>query len=196
MFKIPKLNTKTYPLPGWLLVAFMVVFCGLILHTWISDTLQPDRMAVIAGFALGCGGLLGLILSHLPHKTHKAVSIGAAVLVMVLYMAEFILSETYQTFMTPQTMVAGAGGIAQDYLLLTLKMIGRNMGRILLLAAPIIAYGLFCRPQPVLWRTRALLAYGIVLCYTLSLLGVHNLTKDADLLSTTYNFDNVVRLYC
>ena len=193
MFKIPKLNTKTYPLPGWLLVAFMVVFCELILHSWIADTLQAGRMAVIAGFALGCGGLLGLILSHLPHKTHKAVSIGAAVLVMVLYMAEFILSETYQTFMTPQTMVAGAGGIAQDYLLLTLKMIGRNMGRILLLAAPIIAYGLFCRPQPVLWRTRALLAYGIVLCYTLSLLGTHNLTKDADLLSSTYNFDSVVR---
>ena len=193
MFKIPKLNTKTVPLPGWLLVAFMVVFCELILHSWISDTLETGRMAVIAGFALGCGGLLGLILSHLPHKTHKTVSIAAAVLVMVVYMAEFILSETYQTFMTPQTMAAGAGGIAQDYLLLTLKMIGRNMGRILLLASPVIAYGLFCRPQPVLWKTRALLAYGIVLCYTLSLLGVHNLTKDADLLSTTYNFDNVVR---
>ena len=193
MLRLPNFNRKTYSMPGWLLVASMVVFCELILHSWISDTLQAGRMAVIAGFALGCGGLLGLILSHLPHKTHKAVSIGAAVLVMVLYMAEFILSETYQTFMTPQTMAAGAGGIAQDYLLLTLKMIGRNMGRILLLAAPIIAYGLFCRPQPVLWRTRALLAYGIVLCYTLSLLGAHNLTKDANLLTSAYNFDSVVR---
>ena len=145
MSKIPKLNRKTYPLPGWLLIAVTVVFCELILHCWISDTLNPGRVAVIAAFALGCGGLLGLILSHLPKKTLKAVSISVSLLVVVLYMAEFILSETYQSFMTPQTMVAGAGGIAQDYLLLTLKMIGRNLGRIALMLLPIPVYALCCR---------------------------------------------------
>ena len=195
MPKSPKPEKKTIPLPGWLLAAGMVLYCELILHSWITETLELGRLAVVAGFALGCGTLMGLILSHLPRKLHKVTAIGVSLLVVVLYVAEFILSETYQNFMTPQTMVAGAGGIAQDYLLLTLKMIGRNLGRILLLLAPIAAYGLWCRPKPVLWRTRALLAYLTILCYILSFLGVSFLTDDSKLLSSAYNFDSVVRSF-
>ena len=195
MPNFPKLIKKTLPLPGWLLVTGTVLYCELILHFWITETVDFGRLAVVAGFALGCGGLLGLICSHLPRKLHKITAIAVSLLVVVLYVAEFILSETYQNFMTPQTMVAGAGGIAQDYLLLTIKMIGRNLGRILLLLLPILAYGFLCRPEPVLWRTRALLAYGIVFCYVLSLFGVHGLTDDANLLSSAYNFDSVVRSF-
>ena len=193
MPKFPKINLKTFPVPGWLLVAAMVLYCEGVLHLWITETIDPGRLAVVCGLALGCGGVLGLVCSHLPHKAQKITAMAVSLLLVVLYMAEFILSETYQNFMTPQTMVAGAGGIAQDYLLLTLKMIGRNAGRILLLLLPILAYGLLCRPGPVLWRTRTLLVYGIVVCYMVSLLGVHNLTGDGKLLSSAYNFDSVVR---
>lgn len=195
MRKKPKLNIKTIPVPGWLLAAGMVLYCELILHLWITESIDPGHLAMVAGFALGCGGLLGLLLSHLPRKTHKAAAMAVSLLLVVLYMAEFILSETYQNFMTPQTMVAGAGGIAQDYLALTFKMIGRNLGRIFLLLVPILAYGLFCRPAAVQWRTRALLAYGIVLCYVLSLFCVNPLTGEADLLGKAYNFDSVVRSF-
>ena len=193
MRKIPKLNIKTYPIPGWLLAAGMVLYCELILHLWITKTINMGRLAAVAGFALGCGSLLGLLLSHLPHKLHKPSALTVAFLLVVLYMTEFILSETYQNFMTPQTIAAGAGGIAQDYLALTFKMIGRNTGRILLLLAPVLAYGFFCRPAPVLWRTRALLAYGTVACYLASLLCVSTLTGDAALLGSAYNFDSAVR---
>ena len=111
----------------------MAIYCEVMLHLWITESVDPGRLAIVIGFALGCGSLLGLISSHLPRKTHKVVAIAVSFVLVVLYMAEFILSETYQNFMTPQTMVAGAGGIAQDYLALTFKMIGRNLGRIFLL---------------------------------------------------------------
>ena len=193
MQKLLNPNRKTLPLPGWLLVTGMVLYCELVLHLWITETVEYSRLAVIAGFALGCGGLLGLICSHLPEKLHKVTALVVSFLVVVLYVAEFILSETYQTFMTPQTMVAGAGGIAQDYLLLTIKMIGRNLGRILLLLLPIAAYGIWCRPEGVLWRSRTLLIYAVLLCYSFSLFGVIGITEDANLLTSAYNFDSVVR---
>lgn len=186
---------KTFPVPGWLLVVFQILFCELLLHSWVTETVEPVRLAIVAGFALGCGCLLALILSHLPKKLHKGTALVLSFLVVVLYMGEFILSETYQNFMTPQTMVAGAGGIAQDYLLLTLKMIGRNIGRILLLLAPILAYGYFCRPNKVQWKTRALLAYGVLLSYILTLFSASLVTKDTGLLSQSYNFDSVVRSF-
>ncbi len=188
-------NRKTLPIPGWLLVIFMTLYCELLLHLWITESIDAGHLAIVAGFALGCGGLLGLLTSHLPRKAHKAAAIAVSFLLVVLYMAEFILSETYQNFMTPQTMVAGAGGIAQDYLALTFKMIGRNAGRILLLVAPILAYGTFCRPEPVLWKTRALLSYGLVICYILSIFCVNTLTTQANLLGSAYNFDSVVRSF-
>jgi len=190
-----KSNQKKLPLPGWLLVVFMALYCELMLHLWITESIDAWHLAIVTGFALGCGGLLGLLTSHLPRKAHKAAAIAVSFLLVVLYMAEFILSETYQNFMTPQTMVAGAGGIAQDYLVLTFKMIGRNAGRIFLLVVPILAYGIFCRPEPVLWRTRALLSYGIVICYVLSLFCVNTLTSEENLLSSAYNFDSVVRSF-
>ena len=195
MLKKSNSNRKTLPVPGWLLVVFQILFCELLLHNWVTDTIEFSRLAIVSGFALGCGCLLALILSHLPQKIQKGTALILSFLVVVLYMGEFILSETYQNFMTPQTMVAGAGGIAQDYLLLTLKMIGRNIGRILLLLAPILAYGFFCRPNKVLWRTRALLSYGTLLCYLLTLFSASMVTKDTNLLSDAYNFDSVVRSF-
>ena len=193
MSKSHKSNFKKLPIPGWLLVVFMAIYCEVMLHLWITESVDPGRLAIVIGFALGCGSLLGLISSHLPRKTHKVVAIAVSFVLVVLYMAEFILSETYQNFMTPQTMVAGAGGIAQDYLLLTFKMIFRNAGRILLLLLPILLYGFLCRPEAVLWRTRTFLAYAVLLCYILSLFSVHTLTEDGNLLSSAYNFDSVVR---
>ena len=195
MSKNPKSERKTIPVPGWLLVVFQILFCELLLHSWVTETAEWSRLAIVAGFALGCGCLFGLIHSHLPKKLHKGTALVLSFLVVVLYMGEFILSETYQNFMTPQTMVAGAGGIAQDYLLLTLKMIVRNTGRILLLLAPIGIYGFFCRPEKVQWKTRALLSYCVLLCYIVTLFSASVVTKDTDLLSDAYNFDSVVRSF-
>ena len=80
MPKSPNPEKKTIPLPGWLLAAGMVLYCELILHSWITETIEPSRLAVVAGFALGCGALIGLILSHLPRKLHKITAIAVSVL--------------------------------------------------------------------------------------------------------------------
>ena len=43
MEKNPKPTRKTLPVPGWLLVVFMVLYCEVLLHLWITETVQPLR---------------------------------------------------------------------------------------------------------------------------------------------------------
>ena len=189
------LNQKkpTFPLPGCLFVAGMVLYSELILHLWITETVQFGRLAAVVGFALGFGMLLGLLNSILPRKSRKWVAFAAALAVVVFYITEFFLSETYQNFMTVQTILAGAGGIAQDYLALTVKMIGRNLGRIALLMAPIAVYGIWGREPDIRWSGRTLLATTCLAGYMLGFCAVQDLTDDSKLFDEAYNFDNAVR---
>lgn len=186
-------SKKSFPIPGCVFAAFMGFYCELILHIWVTEEFAFGRIAALVLFGLGFGGVLGLLSSFLPKKSRKWVAVGISLLLVVFFVAEFILSETYQNFMTIQTMVAGAGGIAQDYLLLTFKMIGRNLGRILLMLAPIVIYAIFGREPDVNWKGRAGLAAGGLICYLLGFGAVFTLTDDAILLDDAYNFDNVVR---
>ena len=61
MSKSHKSNFKKLPIPGWLLVVFMAIYCEVMLHLWITESVDPGRLAIVIGFALGCGSLLGLI---------------------------------------------------------------------------------------------------------------------------------------
>ena len=45
MRKKTKLNIKTIPVPGWLLAAGMVLYCELILHLWITESIDPGHLA-------------------------------------------------------------------------------------------------------------------------------------------------------
>ena len=188
-----KLKIKHVALPGWVLVTGMVLYCELILHFWITDPVQSARLTAVTGFALGFGLLLGIACSFIPKKYAKWASVGISVLLVVLYVTEFFLSETYQNFMTLETIFAGAGGIAQDYLMLTIKMIGRNLGRILLLLLPIIAYAIWGRHKPIHWKGRTLVAGGCIVCYMLGFCVVQDRTNDSNLFRDAYNFDSVVR---
>jgi len=193
MPKFPKFNRKTYPMPGWLFVAVMVLYCELVLHRWITETMHYGRLAAVAGFALGLGCLLGLICSFIPQKYSKWAAVGISLLLVVLYVTEFFLSETYQNFMTLKTIAAGAGGIAQDYLMLTIRMIGRNLGRILLMLLPIGVYAVWGHSVSTGWKGRSLLASLCAVCYLLGFCAVQDMTNDAKLLKDAYNFDSVVR---
>ena len=193
MHKFLKHNKPAFLLPGCLFVAGMVLYSELVLHLWVTETLQFGRLTAVAGFALGFGMLLGFLNSLLPQKIRKWASFAAAVVVVVFYVTEFFLSETYQNFMTVETILAGAGGIAQDYLMLTIKMIGRNLGRIILLLAPIVIYAVWGREPQIRWKGRTLLASTCLACYMLGFCAVQDLTTDSKLMDDAYNFDNVVR---
>ena len=186
-------NKKSVPVHGCLFVAAMALYCELILHLWITETIQFGRLLAVSGFGLGFGLILGLLSSFLPKKSRKWVSIGLSVLLVIFYITEFFLSETYQNFMTVQTILAGAGGIAQDYLMLTIKMIGRNLGSIALLFLPIVLYGIWGDEPAVRWKGRALVASGCLACYMLGFCALADMTSDLKLVTDAYNFDSVVR---
>ena len=152
---LKKSGKPTLAVPGWLFAAFAALWCEVLLHLWVTEEFAFGRIVVLVLFGLGFGALTGLLTSFLPRSTRKWTAFGLGVVLAVFYIAQFILSETYQNFMTIETMVAGAGGIAQDYLGLTLRMIGSNLVRILLMFAPIILYGIFGREPELHWKSRA-----------------------------------------
>ena len=193
MSKLPKLTRKIFPLHGGIFLAFMVFYCEAVLHLWITESLNYSRLLVVAGFGLGLGSLLGIIVSFLPKSARKWTSIVVSVLFVLFYIMEFFLSETYQNFMTVQTILSGAGGIAQDYLLLTVKMIGRNLGRIILMFLPIVVYSLWCYEPILSQKSRVTIICTCLLCYMVAFCTLQDKTRDTALVSHTYNFDSVVR---
>ena len=103
--------------PGWLFLILTVVYNELLLHFWITEQIQPGRLLVVLAFALGFGGILALLTSMISsEKAVKWVSIGLAVIVAVIWLMEYFISDAYKTFMTPATIFSGAGGVAKDYL--------------------------------------------------------------------------------
>ncbi len=190
---LKKSERKSLPLASCFFTAFMVLYAELTLHLWVTEPLHLGRLAAVAFFGLGCGSLLGLLTSALPQKMRKWTALILSFLIAVFYIAQFMMVETYQNFMTVETMIAGAGGIAQDYLMLTLKMIWRNLGRIALMLAPIVVFGIWGREPQLHWKHWTAAAVLCLLGYGLGFGALFGLTSDAKLLDEAYNFDNAVR---
>ena len=186
---------KKLTLPGWVFVAFMAVYCELLLHFWTAKNIMPGRLAVVTLFALGLGAVLGLISSLFKAKASKGVAIGIGIFLAVLYITEYFLQDAYQNFMTVQTIIGGAGGIAQDYLALVFSLIGRNLWRIALVLLPAVAYGVFCINPESNWKVRGVLAAAAVVLYLLGFGAMKGLTNDASVMNRTYNFDSAVRAF-
>ena len=191
-----KINIKhKITLPGWLFVAAMAGYCELLLHFWTATNILPGRVLVVALFALGFGTVLGLISSLFQAKVSKGVAIGISVVLAVLYITEYFLQDAYQNFMTIQTIIGGAGGVAQDYFALVVSLVGRNLWRIALLLLPVAAYGIFCTQPENSWKLRGILAAAAVVLYLLGFGAMKGLTKDASVMNSTYNFDSAVRVF-
>lgn len=191
-----KILKNRITLPGWLFVTVMAVYCELLLHFWTAKNIVSGRLVVVLLFALGIGGVLGLISSLFSKaKVNKGVAIGIGVFLAVLYMTEYFLQDAYQNFMTIQTIISGAGGVAQDYMDLIISLITRNLWRIALVLLPIVAYGIFCNSRDTGWKLRGILAAAGVVVYLLGFGAVHLLTNDASVMGSTYNFDSAVRVF-
>ncbi len=190
---LKKITHNTYTLSGCFFLTFMTLYAELLLHLWVMEEVQASRLATVTLFGLGCGALLGLITGFLPRKARKWTAVAVASVIAVFYIAQFIMVETYQNFMTVETMIAGAGGIAQDYLVLTLKMIWRNLGRIVLMLAPIAAFAFLGTEPKICWKRRMAILVVCLMGYSLGLNTLLLLTKDGNLLKEAYNFDSAVR---
>ena len=181
--------------PGWLFAALMVVYNELMLHTWITEEFHAGRLVAVIAFAMGFGLVLALISSLFSQKVSKYVAIVLALVVTVFWMTEYFVADTYRVFMTPATVIGGAGGVAQDYADLVVGLIVAEVGRIFMMLLPTILYGIFCQSTKTGWKIRGILAVAAVICYALGILFVRNLTPDANKLGKAYNFDNAVHSF-
>lgn len=190
-----ELRFDPIPVPGWAFVLAMVLYNELMLHFWIMEELHLGRLAVVTAFALGFGAVLGFVTSLFSWKWSKRVAVGLSLVMTVICITEYFISDAYQVFMTPETIVNGAGGVAQDYFDLVMSLIFRNLWRIALMLLPTVLYGLFCRSRRGRWQYSAALALAAVAFFALGLNIVRERTKDADKLDQAYNFDSAVRCF-
>ncbi|MGN0976726.1 MAG: LTA synthase family protein [Faecousia sp.] len=182
--------------PGWLFLILTVVYNELLLHCWITEQIQPGRLLAVLAFGLGLGGILALLTSLIPsEKAVKWVSVGLAVMVVVIWLMEYFISDAYKTFMTPATIFSGAGGVARDYLDLVLSLLGRSFWRIVMTLLPTVLYALFCHPGTVGWKGRGILAAFCAAMYLLGTAAVIWLTGDSARFGVAYEFDSAVRSF-
>lgn len=187
---------NTVPVPGWAFVLFMAVFCEVMMHFWIMDAFSFPRFAAVLLFALGFGCLLGTVTSFFGWKhADKWVAVALGFLLIVLYLVEYFVSDTYQVFMTMETLFSGAGGVMTDFADEVRIVILRGMGRILFFLLPWIAYILFARSVATSWRTRYFITIGIVVGYLAGFGVVQLAGTDAARWKANYNFDSAVKSF-
>ncbi len=192
--KLREKYAKT-PFPAWLFAALMVVYNELMLHIWILEEFHFGRLAAVTGFAIGFGMVLALLTSFLSPKAAKWTAVALSAAVSVFWLLEYFVSDAYQVFMTPVTIVSGAGGVAEDYFDLVMSLLARNLWRIGLMILPVALYGYFCRGTVCTWKLRGILAAGAVAGYLLGAGAVQYLTNDGARFSRAYEFDSAVRCF-
>lgn len=186
---------KKLCLPGWCFLPALVLYDELLLYFWTNhDSLSLFRLAVIAAFALGLGGLLGLLISLIPQaRWEKIVTVAAAVGFAVLYLAEYFIQDAYQTFMTFSTMLEGANGVATSFGDIVGSLLLRNLWRIGVMLLPILGYALFTGTRSVSWRIRGVLAAVTVAAYGMAAGMVSGSASDWARFTDAYQFDGAVR---
>lgn len=187
---------NTVPVPSWLFLLFMAVFCECMLHFWVMDGFSFSRFATVLLFALGFGCLLGTITSFFGWKgADKWVAATFGFAMIVLYLVEYFVSDTYQVFMTMETLLSGAGGVMTDFAEEVTIVVLRGMGKILFFLLPWVLYILFAKSVPTVWRTRYFLTVGIAAAYLLGYGVVQGVGTDAARWKTSYNFDSAVKAF-
>jgi len=189
-------NRQKILFPGWLFLGFMTLYCEVLLHIWVMDVFHPGRMAAVMLFALGLGSILSLAVAMMPSgRAAKALTLVLSAAVAVLWLTEYFISDAYRVFMTPGLVLAGAGGVAQDYMDLIVSLLARDFWRIALVLVPVVCYGFFCRSGSCGWKHRGALAAAAVGFYLLGGAAVRQLTNDSRRFDEAYNFDAAVRSF-
>ena len=157
----------------------------------------------ILGIGTPSGGTIrfdGEDLLKLP-KRDRARRITAAALSGVFALCclgEFFIRDAFRQFMTPASIIAGAGGVAGEYSGMAFELIGRGWWRFLLYFSPIVAYLLLDRRHGrTAVRAARQAALGIICAVTFLLAHVLTLTvsPDKNRYAAEYSFDGAVHAF-
>ncbi|MDO5544433.1 MAG: LTA synthase family protein [Eubacteriales bacterium] len=185
-----------YPIPVWLFAVVTVLYCESLLHLWTMESFSAGRFAAVLAFALGFGGILGLILSFLGgRKWSKWISAGLMTLLTIVYIVEYFVNDAYMCYMPLATLLSGAQGVATDFGGIVVRLIAQNLWRILVFLLPPALYALLAAPVETRWRTRGFLLAGVAAAYCLSFGIVQGVGTDAERMNDAYNFDSAVRCF-
>ncbi len=191
----PKLNIKQYDLPGWIFLPLMGLFCEMFLYFWSMDEFMFTRCITVAAFGLGLGFLLAFISSLFPPKAGKWINFALALILVVVYMAEYFIDDAFTNFMSFGTILAGGEGVATNYFDVVMTLLGRNLWRIFLVLIPIVAYAVFAKVPETNWKQRGLVAVDGILLYVLAFGVIYAAQIDVIKLTLAYNFDTAVRSF-
>ena len=185
-----------YPIPAWLFAMATVVYCESLLHAWTMESFFVGRMMAVLAFALGFGGILGLLLSFIGHKKWgKWVCTGIMAVLTVFYIVEYFVNDAYMSFMPLGTLLGGAKGVATDFADVVISLVLRDFWRILLFFLPVILYALLAAPRETGWRLRWILLSAVVGAYLLGFGIVRGVGTDGARLSDEYNLDSAIRCF-
>lgn len=185
------------PIPNWLFAGAMAVYCEILLHLWVNQTLRFPRLLAVAAFGLGLGGILSFITSFFGRRAWgKWVTVLLTFLLGVFYLAEYFCQDAYKVFMSLGMILGGAKGVATDFTGVALGVILGGIGKVLAIMLPIVLFALFAgKPKALPIKQRLCLAGCAALFYILGLCIVHVAGIDAAKLSESYNFDTSVRVF-
>ena len=193
--KRPAPKKKHLRLHGWLFLLLTVIYDELLLHLWTVHAGGLLRWAAVTLFALGCGAVLALIISFLPPRFGKYAAVGVSLVMAVLYMTEYFLQDSFQTFMSLTVVAAGAGGVATDFSGTVFSLMAANWWRIGLILLPIGVYAFCVRAKRKQRLASARLALLAVVVYALTALTVGLIPGYRDGLTAAFSFDSAVRDY-
>ena len=183
------------PIPVWLFAVVTAVYCESLLHFWTMKSFDPGRFAAVLAFALGFGGILGLMLSFIGGKKWgKWVSAGLMTLVTIVYIVEYFVNDAYMCYMPLATLLSGAQGVATDFSGIVVHLIAQNYWRILGFLLMPALYALLAAPVQTRWQTRGIVLACVAAAYGLSF-GLVRGGTDAERMNDAYNFDSAVRCF-
>ena len=183
------------PIPVWLFAVVTAVYCESLLHLWTMKSFDPGRFAAVLAFALGFGGILGLMLSFIGGKKWgKWVSAGLMTLVTIVYIVEYFVNDAYMCYMPLATLLSGAQGVATDFSGIVVHLIAQNYWRILGFLLMPALYALLAAPVQTRWQTRGIVLACVAAAYGLSF-GLVRGGTDAGRMNDAYNFDSAVRCF-
>lgn len=185
------MKKKNLSLPAWLYIWLMALFCELLLYIWNAEASTFGRFMTVLCFAIGEGALLAFIVGLLRPRAAKITAVVLAAIMAVFTLAEHFLRDAYQVFMGIPTIISGAGGVAEDYFGLIMKLLLRDIWRIILMLAPVGLYAWLGKPGKagkLLKKNLAITAAGM---YLLAMSFVVGVNGDASIL--TGDFDTAVR---